>query len=618
MKPSSLRLHLLHFRKKHSRMAKAIEFQTERDISAMSDDDYLELEETFKLLARRFHCPVSKVETSFMVEVESQKSDFYSTIPFPDAWEYEHVQALVESRQRNVKVENTTYYVCAKWLREMDGLSIDDFTNNLSCGSTSPNLQKAAVSDSIKEALVSVMTGKPHNYYTPSQISHIYDSLERLSFKYECPIGQLKEAVINELDNTFASHPEPLYELARQKRLVEVQVEAEKFGIDESETGQFLVATWLEEKADKLAESERMLEIFREQLKKEGMLESVEKKMKELRLAPDLSKNNNLENKLFKLAHQLADYIGYYYKPFPDDGYFEALMYCGILLLNFRNDYENELDLDKVQDAFFLLLWDEILPHTHLKIEEVPKYFNQRVVAWGKDENNMAADAAYMPLALYNAFYTAPLQDVSNYYDIPVAFDANLDRFRAVLDAMKVQLGWKMSSWKEDVDFIGDEIRERVEALKQKGLTPLAISQMIGPLESDPYGLIIDKDYHIWLDNPEHTEVKLSPIHKAVYLLFLKHPEGISFKEIDQYQTELEHYYMNISRRNNLDDVQATIERLISPFNNSLNEKCARIKGVFAGLVPEDMVKWYSIEGERGEKKKINLIRTQVFFNDDI
>ena len=69
---------------------------------------------------------------------------------------------------------------------------------------------------------------------------------------------------------------------------------------------------------------------------------------------------------------------------------------------------------------------------------------------------------------------------------------------------------------------------------------------------------------------------------------------------------------MNITRRNNLDEIQATIDRLISPLNNSLNEKCARIKGIFAEIVPEDMVKWYAIEGERGDKKKINLSRIKV------
>jgi len=595
----------LHYRKKHSRIAEAIEYQTNRDVEQMSDEDFLELEETFKILSKRFHCPVNRVQGVFMNHIEDAKNSFYGETP-PDAWEYETIYALEESMQRHVKKENTANHLFARWADEMDGIFLDDVTEE---HPSKPEREGSSLSDSVKEGLVCAVTKKPFNYYPKSSIPRIYDSLERLAFKYECPIGRLEEAVVNELDNTLASHSEPLYELARQKRLVEVPSEAKTFGIEEYETGQYFVANWLEARADQLAESERMLEDLRGQLRKEGILESVERKMEELHLAPDLSKNNNLENKLFKLAHQLADYIGYYFRPFPNDGFYEALMYCGILLLNFRNDYENELNLEKVQDAFFLLLWDEILPHTKLEIEDVPRYFNQRVVAWGKDEKRMSEDATYKPLALYNAFYVAPLQDVSNYYDIPVAFDADLGRFRAVLDAMKVQLGWKMSSWKEDVDYIGQEIRERVEVLKQKGLTPLAISQMIGPLESDPYGVTIDEDYHIWLDNPEHTEVKLPPIHKAVYLLFLKHPEGINFKDMDTHRAELEQYYMNITRRNNLDEIHATIERLISPLNNSLNEKCARIKGIFAGLVPEDMVKWYAIEGERGEKKKIELPR---------
>lgn len=221
----------------------------------------------------------------------------------------------------------------------------------------------------------------------------------------------------------------------------------------------------------------------------------------------------------------------------------------------------------------------------------------------------MSRDPEYQPLALYKAFYVAPFTSSAEFDSIPLPADAEIDRFKTVLSAMKTQLLWRHSDWEKDVENLGQEIREKVEALKKKGLTPLAIAQMIGPMESEPFGLIVDKNLRIWLDNPEHTEVVLSPIHKAVYLLFLKHPEGIRFKDMEQYRKELEGYYTRITRRNDNEAVQATIDRLVSPYNNSMNEKCARIKSVFAEIVPGEMVKWYAIDGERGEEKVISIPR---------
>lgn len=620
MNLSSFRLHLLHFRKKHSRMAKAIEDQTGRDVSIMSDEDYLELEESFRILARRYHCSVEEVENSFIVEVVDAQMcvDYYSSRPIPNAWEYEHIQALVESRQRSIKVENTTYYLRSLWLREIEGSTTKDSKNAQPEDTSMTHRWHLEMDEEGKKTIVCAVTKKPYVFFSSDSISRIYDSLERLAFKYECPIGQLKKAVINSLDGYMASNPTALYDLARHIRSVEVPAESMKFNIDAFETGHFYVATWIEERADEIEELQRELQEFRNHLKEENLLEPVENKIEELKLAPDLSRNNNLENKLFRIAQQLAGYIGYYFQPFPEGGFYEALMYCGILLLNFRSDYKNELDLSKVQDAFFLLLWDELMAHTNLRVTDVPMYFNQRVLSWGEDERQMKDDSDFQPRALYYAFYVAPLKDISEYYEHPLPTDADLHRFRAVIDAMKVQLGWKQSLWKRDVDFIGKEIRERVEALKNQGLTPLAISQIIGPLESDPYGLIIDENLRVILDKPEHTEVPLPPIHKAVYLLFLKHPEGINFKEMDKHRVELENCYMKISHRSNLDDIQATIDRLISPFNNSLNEKCARIKSIFASVVPEDMVKWFVIEGEKGEKKSIALPRSIVNWSESV
>lgn len=49
--------------------------------------------------------------------------------------------------------------------------------------------------------------------------------------------------------------------------------------------------------------------------------------------------------------------------------------------------------------------------------------------------------------------------------------------------------------------------------------------------------LVITEDYRFILADYQNREVELQPVHKAVYLLFLAHPEGIEFKRLGTIRT---------------------------------------------------------------------------------
>ena len=55
-----------------------------------------------------------------------------------------------------------------------------------------------------------------------------------------------------------------------------------------------------------------------------------------------------------------------------------------------------------------------------------------------------------------------------------------------------------------------------------------------------------------------------------------------------------------------------SIEDVTNPLLNSINEKCARIRGAFLGEFDDYMARYYYIEGKRGEVKKISLPRDLV------
>ena len=124
--------------------------------------------------------------------------------------------------------------------------------------------------------------------------------------------------------------------------------------------------------------------------------------------------------------------------------------------------------------------------------------------------------------------------------------------------------------------------------------------------------LIITKDYRILLPDYFNLEVKMEPLVKAVFLLFLRHPEGIVFKCLPDYREELIDIYKDLRPLGLNNRSLQSIEDVTNPCLNSINEKCARIRAAFINKFDEHLAKNYFVTGERGEAKKITLPRDLV------
>lgn len=126
--------------------------------------------------------------------------------------------------------------------------------------------------------------------------------------------------------------------------------------------------------------------------------------------------------------------------------------------------------------------------------------------------------------------------------------------------------------------------------------------------------LHITSSHSIILENYDHQEVKMDTLTKTVFLLFLKHPEGIRYKELSDYATELEKIYTSITGRTDTKAIRESIESLTDPLSNSINEKVSRVKRAFINAVDERIAKYYYIDGQQGEAKKILLDRSLVIW----
>lgn len=147
------------------------------------------------------------------------------------------------------------------------------------------------------------------------------------------------------------------------------------------------------------------------------------------------------------------------------------------------------------------------------------------------------------------------------------------------------------------------ELKRLIEQLQAEGRNDLLLKAIGVPLLEELRieaakgrlsRLIITEDYRFILED-YHKEVELQPVHKAVYLLFLAHPEGIEFKRLANYREELTRYYMATAKIMDKEKVMESVDHLIDPLDNAINEKCSRIKKVFLELMDEYTASYYII-----------------------
>ncbi len=106
--------------------------------------------------------------------------------------------------------------------------------------------------------------------------------------------------------------------------------------------------------------------------------------------------------------------------------------------------------------------------------------------------------------------------------------------------------------------------------------------------------LVITRDFRFILKD-YNAEVMLTPVHKALYILFLNHEEGIEFKDLSDHREELRRIYRSISPSTDPDRIDETVSRLTDPTDNAVNEKCSRIKAAFGSLMDEYTLSYYMI-----------------------
>ena len=149
----------------------------------------------------------------------------------------------------------------------------------------------------------------------------------------------------------------------------------------------------------------------------------------------------------------------------------------------------------------------------------------------------------------------------------------------------------------EDQRFVSltllEDMDVRVQKLRAKGLNEWTFRSLF-KTKAQLSRLVITKDYRILLPDYNDIEVKMEPLVKAVFFLFLNHPEGIIFKELADFREELLNIYKKLKPMGLNKRTIQSIEDVTNPLLNSINEKCARIRSAFVKEFDESLAKTIS------------------------
>lgn len=153
-----------------------------------------------------------------------------------------------------------------------------------------------------------------------------------------------------------------------------------------------------------------------------------------------------------------------------------------------------------------------------------------------------------------------------------------------------------------------EKVQERLRAMGvSAGASGVMPASETGPEVAEPVELYIDRQYTIRMGAADGPVLPLRPLVKALFILFLLHPEGILLKQRDRYRQELEEIYATICPNTAAEDVRARAGRLVNLQDNSFSEKASVLNARLEELLPAGTAEDYKIQGYNGHPRRVPL-----------
>ena len=164
----------------------------------------------------------------------------------------------------------------------------------------------------------------------------------------------------------------------------------------------------------------------------------------------------------------------------------------------------------------------------------------------------------------------------------------------------------------EEAAQIVNDLKEKLAALTDSGqllfIVPILKDLLDKQTEKIDFNSIskiqIDKQNKILLPYFK-KEVELSHLTKSVYFLFLKHPEGINLKELENLKKELLTIYISVSNQLDHDKMIKSVEDVVNLETKAIYTHLSRIKSAFYKIMDASHANHYVVSGNGEENRKV-------------
>ena len=194
-------------------------------------------------------------------------------------------------------------------------------------------------------------------------------------------------------------------------------------------------------------------------------------------------------------------------------------------------------------------------------------------------------------------------------------FNKKLEMPEVDVDLQKTEEEYAEEQSLMETEKVLRELRLTVQKLRLEGVSLMAIHEFID--KQEPLSrMTITPDYRIFLPDYNNIEIEMAALPKAIYFLFLRYPNGIIYKHMQDHYNELLNIYRQLRPNTDEARINLTITKVVNPVGNALNENIARIRKAFIEKFDEHLANHYIITGERGLQYAIPLDRELITWEE--
>lgn len=248
---------------------------------------------------------------------------------------------------------------------------------------------------------------------------------------------------------------------------------------------------------------------------------------------------------------------------------------------------------------------------THLKTHEV---FNSEVCAGEPVPPSLICNEYGSRKGEHLAFSAFHL-DFSNLKNESMI----MDEFRHIARAYsrKKTMEYKKDVKDQETVQLLDEMERIARALIVKGVKTQVFDEMISMLDQ-PSPMRVGWRGHIEIPEMGDMEIRLNPMQKALYNLFLNYPEGLLADEIVGHKKELLRLYSESSVLDTLDAIENAVDAVLSEDKQEFYVNVSRIKARFKEKLGPKMAEHYIIKKEDDGRYRISLPHDMVSWRSNV